>query len=424
MAKNDRDTLIKDLAEARRSVDSSRGGSEIRLQQVGEVLNPFKSEGYIKYSNTILTLVLIGLINLIVFGQFKQISVPLRQEHNRVGLALSYFIWFVISGILYAAFSNTVIKRWATVMKSEKCPFLLSALVRALLLTPLGSIWVVFGVLLSAREVQIFRGGYRQLKKQIIAFWIWGIATVMTLELVLPLNFTGAIRPRLFKAIREVEPQVPDFDFLITSGYALLGPSLRFVGWAVSDLYRMALISKKIEEELRIPTGYCPKNLGFAGQLVDDCFLFQFRKTGEAQPFAIPLLGYFFELKYRQLLPPVVSEFPGQVFAANLLAISNQIEFLESSKYLLDRRQLYQPSHILRLAGSPDLVLIEAVRDVGRLSTLEKLIPVIEAEFIPIEQQIFANENSLGPMAVDLVREAKMIHNRIRELRLRPLLAN
>lgn len=407
--------------------------------EMKESLNPLTSKGQIGYVPFVLSLALIGIFNLLVFGMMRAQLLPLRIAGDRDRLIIVYAIWAVLSVLGYGMAVNTMIKRWATVWESDDCPGWLRSVIRLSMISPILS-WVAMGlVLLTSSKLSLFRGNVETPRRNIVFGWLLSVGLAIAIVLYLtsvrsPLVGLGVAQSRFYSSLGHTAPGfLPERnlfppDRLMQALMVIVSPGLRYGTWVSMDYLRTRLIERGVHDR---PEAFCRERLGFAGIEVPDCFFWNLRKTTEIVPMVTPYFALYHESLYRQDLQRKealqVSETadepdPLRGVARLLLAISNQLELLETGPSFLDRRALLEPSALLHFFASPEVPLVEAGQDLSRIFLKDKFVGMIEAELSMMAKLLDSAGTSLGPQAVDFNAQMRELQSRIEQLRRNPLL--
>lgn len=382
-------------------------------------LNPFNSRGRLNEIGFFGTL----LVNaFVMLAAAALIHIPLeraRGDGNLANILRLSGIWFFIFSCGFWVASSAFLKRWREILNDSSPSWWLKLGIRISLLSPLLSIWLTVMTSLFTRwgplEARLDRK--RSLTLVLISFMIFHAGFLFWSSAVGDLQVNGfhLIRRGAAAPLESLErglapgfpkPVVPNNRFYIHV-FPYLNPTTKTLVSIWTDLQRVRTIFRDTTDR---PQTVCREKLAYLRVIVDDCFFYRFRKTGELSPFSLPIFAMLADFRYRErnnpsslalakseaaievmnyiapLAKAPVAETvqneksPFEMTVPAILALNNVLMVFEASPIVLPRIRFLSPLGLLTAFGSPEVALLTLTDDVRKIILLRQVMPMLEMQ--------------------------------------------
>jgi hypothetical protein len=210
--------------------------------------------------------------------------------------------------------------------------------------------------------------------------------------------------------------------------YPYLSPLTKLFVSLYSDFTRARTLANEIESS---PNVFCRDVPTYAGVVVPNCFLTQYRAMALKRAFVSPAFGVMFETQYRQAamkdqmkdqlndqkpLSPMLS------FGLNAVSVDNLVTLLEPGELVFDRRRFVHPIGLLAIYGSPEIPAIALGQDLQHYALSKKLLPLLAPQLAQLNKGLNGMKGALTPIEEAAARETlSSLSRRINALELDPL---
>ena len=355
------------------------------------------------------------------------------QGRNRVQETLLWStLWILFSSLGFFSVTNIFVKRWNGILARSDgglSPFKILVL-RIGLLSPLLSIWMTLITLFSWRErrpsdrhwltslwglpltLLLFHGGYLWLQTQqgqmVWQDWRPELKDVITPRMSLKTIFSSG--DDFEKKVHVLPP-----DFYYVHIFPYLNPGSKYLSTLVTDFFRSQIILNSITSQ---PNELCRTQLEFVGQVVQDCFFYNYRKVGVQLGFSTPISGLMGEMQYRSKMVRDSLQHSVAQLTDGLLMFNNMLVLMESQVTNDINKIYFNPEGLNRFYSSPEIPLLRIGNELQKNVVRRTLLAKLTTQWLALKgsmPEIFVSNASRG-LSPLVVNEMKKLDKRIKKL--------